>query len=57
MYEITYERSNGTKRLVVVGANNLLDAQRITKASDKEYVKMVDYRRADGEVYFLRDVR
>ena len=40
--------------MVLCGTPDPIDAQRLAKASDEDYVKLLDYRRMVGEVYFIR---
>jgi hypothetical protein len=56
MIQITYEIVGGKRVVVLVGVSTLIDAQRLAKASDDLYQRMVDYKIMTGEVYFVREI-
>lgn len=57
MYMVKYLRADGTVRTVLVGTSDPIEAQRLAKASDAEYVRLVDSRRQTNEVWFVGDSR
>lgn len=50
MIRIAYETAQGTV-IVLVGTTDLTEAQRLAKASDEGYQKMMDYERLTGQVW------
>jgi hypothetical protein len=54
MVKIVYETATG-RTTVLVGTDNVIEAQQLAKASDVNYQKMVDFSHEYRQVWFVRE--